>query len=564
MNPSMNPVGDPLEEQVDQPGPTEAGRPGGERRQWRRDPVLLAALVATAAPFVVAVFGLLTKAWDMQAFDDNAVIELTTREAFTRPQLVGQVSHLVTRSLGPMMFWALAPFYWLTGGRSVGLWIGAAFWSCAAALTTVVLAWRRRGRGLALLTAALQLVLIATLGPHQYADPWNPSLTLLPLATVFMLAWGLAEGADWLAVPAVVLASYEAQTHLSMVIPTGVMILVALGFRWRLRAGVAPPATGTRAWVRPIVPLRRNALIAALVVGVVLWLPPVIDVALHPPGNLARVAKYTLTSRDHQTTLGDGVGAARFVVGIPPWFATGGPANDPNGLAVVAGAPVLPLGALLLVGFGVVAIRRRQRDLAVPLVVVGALVVAVVLSVWRLVGGFYLYVIGWAAVVSFLVWLVVLWSTWAECRPLVPRSWRSALPAVALVALGATTVHASAGSLDPPDDLAYGQVIAEASGAIRQALGSTRTVALRFGEQRTNESTSLDQALVLDLVRQGYEVFTPGEGKWYPERDRSPPSGTPVVWFTGRDSGGNAPAPPDTRRLGIIGDVALDLGSTGP
>ena len=142
----------------------------------------------------------------------------------------------------------------------------------------LLIARRRGGRPLLWWTALLLVALLA-MGPVAF-DVWNPSVTLLPFTLTLMLAWCVAC-LDWWALPWLVLTgTFAVQTHVGLApgVMTALVVAVGVGV-WRRRRAVAG-GRGTRTLVD------RGWMSVSAAVGVVLWLPPIIQQVTSPDRNL--------------------------------------------------------------------------------------------------------------------------------------------------------------------------------------------------------------------------------------------------------------------------------------
>ena len=114
-------------------------------------------------------------------------------------------------------------------------------------------------------------------GQLLLTQPWNPYLPLLAWLVVLLATWSVLCGDSLMLVPLVVAGSLCAQTHVPYLVPCAVLTIGALVFatwqggRWRV--------AGSRRW------LDRNVVVA-VVIGVVLWVPPLIDQLTNDPGNV--------------------------------------------------------------------------------------------------------------------------------------------------------------------------------------------------------------------------------------------------------------------------------------
>jgi hypothetical protein len=348
----------------------------GLRRRPAENWLVLATGGAAALPVIVAVAAALSNRW--VPLQDDGIIVLRSWDVLTdQSPLVGQYSQATLKSVGnayspgPLLYWLLALPVRLFGFVAVAVTIGLL--NIASIMGTVALA-RRRGGVAFMFATALALVLMCRSLPEEvFVSPFNPTVPILPCTLLVFLAWSLACGEIRLLPVTALVASFVTQTHLSYVpLTAGLLAIGAGGLVYRRRrARRRPDGIGARPWV----------LAAALVV-VVCWVPPVIDVVVHDPSNVEVLARTAVADRPKV-----GAEAAWHAVvrafGVPPWWlhhrvdALGrflDTARAPHALSVVSS--LLVVGGLLFVA--VVAWRRRSDAAAAPalaLVLVGAFAV---------------------------------------------------------------------------------------------------------------------------------------------------------------------------------------------
>jgi hypothetical protein len=465
--------------------------------------------VAAALPFVVSAVDAAVIGW--MPYGDDAVIATRSLDVFTHHSpLVGQWSSGPAEVVGspaytpgPMLFWLLSlPARFLP---VESLPITIALLNVAATMGAVALAYRRGGRVFMVATAVAIPVMLASLPAQTYNDVWNPSVPLPSLMLLIFLAWSLGCGEHRLLPLTVLVGSFVVATHLSYLPPALAALIV----------GVAGLAVWRRSRSRESRPSMWRWVIAAALIGVASWIPPVIDEVEHSPGNLA-VLRAAATADTSKLGLKAGAHAVVQTVGVPPWWlrAPRGPlerigdvSTRPAGVAIVSALLALAgLAAIMLT-----ALRRRRHDVVVAGVLCLALLAAVALDVAstpnETVDTLY-YTIRWASVAGMFVWLVLGWSIGtlfvrAPVRAPHPR----------LAALGVAATAAVAGvvafAADPPTE-PYEAVRASservvddltAGGAIRVDSSGGVFLAVQF-----------QAGIVYSLRRDGHEVVAPAMG----------------------------------------------------
>jgi hypothetical protein len=400
--------------------------------RWLVATLLLVPLGVAALVLIVAVGG------EYMPISDHALLELKTRDIGHHAVSTGLYSRDLWSHPGPAQFYVLAVPYHLVGSRAIGLPLGALMVNGLATAGMVVIAYRRGGVPLVLLTGIGCALVMRALGPDFLRDPWSPYLPVLPFGLLILLAWEMTCGTAWAFPLAAAVASFCAQTHVGFVLIAFPLVLwgAAWLFAVTLRRGRRNPGTRTGEG-------RRLAYATALaaVITAVMWLPPLIEELSRSRGNISRTVDWFRAAREGTHSLGDGlrVVGGQFTI-APPWLTGNaelqGLAGEP---ALLFATPV----ALLLVPFALAALvfwrRRRTVEFRLFATVSFALVVGVV-SVTRTVGIVYDYRLRWLWVTAMLASVTTAWAVWT----LIPADWSRratrVLAGVALAAIAALTV----------------------------------------------------------------------------------------------------------------------------
>jgi hypothetical protein len=510
-------------------GPDSAvqGRPrrwAGPAATWvvERWLVLMTGLLA-AIPIIVAMVHAISVGW--APVGDDALIAVRSYDVLSsHPPLVGMpaggatgVVHEQAYHLGPMLFWLLALPARFLGPSSLPVTVGIV--SVASVMGTVGLAHRRGGRPLMFATAIALPLMLTSLPTVAYGGVWNPGAPLLAFALLVFLAWSLACGEYRLLPLAVAAASFAVQCHLTYLLPALATLAVGVGGLFllkspaRRRAGARAP--GRRA-ARERKELRRW-VVAAIVVGLVCWSAPLLDQAVHRPGNLVVLER---AARAAHEKLGSDVGwhAVVHSVGVRPWWL-----EEPRGALQRIGDLRAPIGAASLVSSlfvlaGLVWVtvagwRRRRRDVVAAGVLGLALCAAIFLcaasvpvSAFATVG----YALWWASPAGMCIWLMLGWSVatllapvhrLASLRP--PRL--AAAAAACAVVLVAVLVAASADWQDQ-----YFREMRAISAALDAKVPRGRPVRVEVSLRvDTFMATGFRAGIVYSLRRDGRTVTAP-------------------------------------------------------
>ncbi|HET6949830.1 MAG TPA: hypothetical protein VFI47_05630, partial [Acidimicrobiales bacterium] len=194
---------------VDRPTPAV-----GDDRRAR-----LLALALALLPFAVSAVALVLAVGGRYVpSSDHAMTEMQIRDVGRHDVLVGLYSRADWNHPGPMIFYLLAPFYWLTGGLAIGMNLGALAINGGSVAGMGLIARRRGGTPLMLLTLLGCTLLLRTLGAEFAHDPWNCFITTLPFGLMIFLAWSMWCGEAWALPVGAVVATFLTQTHIGFVV----------------------------------------------------------------------------------------------------------------------------------------------------------------------------------------------------------------------------------------------------------------------------------------------------------------------------------------------------------
>ncbi|MGQ0805113.1 MAG: hypothetical protein ACT4PI_14780 [Actinomycetota bacterium] len=413
----------------------QESRPGAVR-----DRRFLLVLALTLLPLLVSAVALVVDVGTTyHAWGDQALIELQTRDVSRHPVLVGLYSREGWNHFGPALFYLLAVPYHLTGGNSIGLHLGALLINGAAIAGMAVIAKRRGGTPLLLLSLLGTAVLVRTLGPDFLHDPWVPFIAVLPFGLLVFLAWAMTSGDAWALPVGVGVAVFCMQTHAGYVLIA--LPLVLAGAAWLVVGSV-------RAGQPARTDLRRAGLVAAAVVAVA-SIPPAIEQLTNSPGNLTEVAEYTNQGDpdEGRQTWADGARVAGDQFTLTPEWVTGADAANPftGEPAALDTTPVPGLLVPFLLAV-IVAIRRRWTDAARLGGTVATALVLGVLSITRVIGNLFVYRLRWTWVLGMLAIVTVAWVGWKllSARTAAAERWLAPVALAVLVPVSAVSAVSAA------------------------------------------------------------------------------------------------------------------------
>jgi hypothetical protein len=422
-------------------------------------PRLVGVLAAVlAVPLVVGVVAVRRPTWSPVL--DLAMTELRLRDVGTSHTpligLPGRIGTLAEQGShpGPLSFYVLAPVYRLFGSTAWAMQLGTAVLNIGAMAASLWLASRRGGRALVLAVAPLLGVLALGYGIGPLLEPWNPYLPVLWWFVVLLAVWSVVAGDVAMLPVAVVAGSFCAQTHLpylGLAGGLGAVALAALAWRWWR-------ADGEHAERRRIV----RWTVLGVGIGVLLWIPPVLDQAVHDPGNVSLLADHLGTPSEPTVGPRRGVELALLHLDVFSFVrdtgsgATGSlvdASSDPDG-SIAPG--LLALAAWAVAATWAAAHRRAHGALVQLHLVVGAALALGAVSMSRIFGKVWYYLMLWAWGTAAMVVLAIGWTIVAAVGPRLRNRQRATASRVAAgVAAGAlvlTTVVfvADAIDVDPP------------------------------------------------------------------------------------------------------------------
>lgn len=413
--------------------------PDVRARWYQRPPLTPCALGLILLPFAVGVVVLVVAAGDYQPAHDIAQMELRIRDVGSHEVLLGPYSRDGWYHPGPAIFYLLAVPYRLTASSSLGLYLGGLVINAGSVVGMAVIARRRGGEPLMLITLLASGLLVMSLGADLVRDPWNPSVTVLPFGLMIFLTWAMTCGDRWAFPAGVVVASFVAQTHVGYTVLA--LPLLAWGAAWlvapTVRAAWARRAAAGR-WLNSdasaedttlasdLPPPRLvdswRVLVKSVAIGgvlfVLLWAPPVVEQLTGSSGNLGDIAHWFRTSEESAHTLGDSwrVMSTQFSL-TPDWItgtSTTALSDEPTALYVGPSVPVM----LALIGIAGWFLWQRgdaaARRFLLTLLVAFALGFV---AVTRTTGIAFAYRLQWVQVLGMTTGVVMGWGGWLALRP---------------------------------------------------------------------------------------------------------------------------------------------------
>jgi hypothetical protein len=355
-------------------------------------------------PFIVALVVLAQEHW--YPILDLAMTEIRVRDvSSSHPPLIGLVGRIGPLGRqgshpGPMSFWALWPFYRAFGASAWATEVAAVALHVIAMATALWIALRRGGIRLVVAVAALLAVLTHAYGPSTLTQAWNPYMPVLFFVVFLLAVWSVvADDLPMLPV-AVAAGSFCAQTHVpyfGLTVSLGTFaVAYAAWSAYRRRARDRNAPRRFTAW-----------LLIAAGLAAILWTPPVLDQIFHTPGNLSVLSDYFRHPPEPPVGLRDALDV--LLVHLNPLRLLQPLVTEDQ--TRTSGA-ILPGILFLGVWVASVTVARRlghRALLRLHLVVAVALVLALV-SMSRIFGLVWYYLVLWAWGINALMLLATGWT----------------------------------------------------------------------------------------------------------------------------------------------------------
>lgn len=457
--------------------PTDATAPATRDRTWT---TLVVGMLALGA--CIASVRLARSTWDPAS--DLALAELAVRRVGTgHTPLLGAYSRYGWAHPGPALWYLLAPWYRISGARSGALLAGVFLIDLAAVSTALTVLLRRAGARVTCVASLLLLPLLVGIGTNDLLIPWNARVYVLPLLALAVLAWSAGLGdTRWGLASVVAVGAFVAQAH------AGTLLLVGLCTLWAI-GGIRHHSH------------RARVLVPALVVGLIVWLPTLIDVIAHRGGNLGTLLGFSLGAEGTRT--GYGVAWARLADTLSPraFWITGQHATvELDGTLSPRGGTPWALAGLVL-GLVVAHRQRAQRVVALALLAAAFDLVSLV-SVAQVRPPVFPYLVGYLQVAG---WLTCT-AAFAGLLTALPagsadRFVRALAPAlVVAVVAGLIVTGLRAPAPEPADGALVADLLPDATRGIRDC----RAVDVRTVEGYTASGAA--QGVALQWVRAGRVV----------------------------------------------------------
>ena len=395
---------------------------------------------------------------------------------------------------GASMAYVMYPVYLLFGRTSFGMLVSLLMVHVVGIVSALHLGKKFGGQAFAIILALGMALMIRSLSPRFFLEPWNVWVPVFAFFVFVLLIWGHVLGVHRCFPLAIAVGSFCVQTHISYV-PL-VFGLLAVSLFWRIYEDRS-------ATPRAFAPLRRS-LKWSVLIGVVMWLPPVIEQLRPGPGNLHRLWQHFTDPPSDTVGYRAALKAMLGEFNLAGPFVTGpgkAPYDAPNLLGFAGFSLIIIIGAWL-------ALRRRDRlVLSLQCVMMTTTLIGLV-STARIFGHFYDYVIRWMWTLAVL-WLVAsIWSMWRAVGSRSDKShrdkrWMAMVLAMLTIAATTSGAIASVGA-NPP----YGQdskLVGGLAPQLTKVLSRQTDYLLRWHDPAALGGTAF--GLLLELERHGEHLF---------------------------------------------------------
>jgi hypothetical protein len=442
---------------------------------------------------------------------DRAIFALLVKDAATGSfPSVGQYSWHGWNHPGALIFYVFAPFHWLSGGASWGLFVGVAFYSCAVLVLIAWLGYRLRGTWGSALGVATLVACWVSLGRIASVDAWTPFLAL-PLFILFCFAaLGVTErdrASMWLLW---VSGAVVVQVHIGYLPLVGLVGLVACIIFWWTGGN-------QRSITRPIA-------------TAMLLFSPYLFHLRQAVRNLGDLAQYFVTTDEPSIGLARALQVMSFEMSPQASWLAG-----PSEVGLVGEAPPSSLTWFVGVVLGLLAMTlwvwrspenspRHKYLYSAPLV--WTMLVAGTVAVSQVRGYLFPYVVLWRSVIVIFVLAWIMGVALANTT-------KFRQPMITVVAMGLFALNIGGAILPATDNQSVTSDADNVHLAVKQAVdfhGAQRAdgpIMLRLGD---GGLVGLYPALVYDFEERGIASgIEPGIEWVFGDRVLTKPAST--VWF---------------------------------
>lgn len=273
------------------------GRSNMRSRQWK---MLEAGPIALLVVAAALIFGSLLVGVSSKLYwaGDYAIFMVDMFHASEFQQALGISSRFGWAHPGPINYYLLLPWYWLSSAGEQGLVAGTFFYNTLFLMGATCIVGFLAGRVLAALfiISAVGFIYVS-MGAGSFFDVLLPSATLFPWLLAVTLASLVAIKGLRYTPLLVVTLTYVTQMHVAFWVPSAVLGLSAVGLSVYHKR-----------------PMRMDVIygVASLILGFALWLPPILQIE-----NLRAIFDFFLSRPASEHTAWDAFRALLVLAGQP-------------------------------------------------------------------------------------------------------------------------------------------------------------------------------------------------------------------------------------------------------
>ncbi len=346
---------------------------------------------------------------------DDATLETRVVNASRNVQYLGPYSRFGWNHPGPVYFYILLPFYRSFAMGTQGLYVGAVFINILAVLMLLFFLYKSENNYFFFLTAFLfSLYIYGFLGLHVFRDTWNPHVTILPFAAFIFASVHLSCGHFKVLPLSILLASFVLQTHVAYA-PVVVAIFLVSILLYILEK-LKEQKKITSLFSKDV--LKTIGISAGIFM--ILWILPIIEALKNPPGNLLKLIYYFSHSKVTHS-ISEAAAAVSSIANVPliKFLNFLSPGLEFSSKSLLITLFLLQLLAVIAAGIYLWASKRKYQ-FNLLLFGLSGLIISVI-SVTKITGEIYSYLIQWMSVIGFINWCTILFTFFCLLTALLKR-----------------------------------------------------------------------------------------------------------------------------------------------
>ena len=412
--------------------------------------------LAVILPGIVAVLSMVGVDW--YPTGDISHTELMLRSFPSHPPLIGVAARVGDdinnqgSTPGASMAYLMLPVYLLFLRTSFALLLSTLIVHIAAIVGALYVTKKIAGIKAVVFLAFVLAVMVRSLAPDFFLEPWNVWLPVFAFALFLLLIWGVALGRHAMLPAAVGVGFFCLQTHISYVpMVIGLLVLATVWTIYLSRRPAHPTVLAIDVDSSKVLPMAgwKRSIGWSVMIGGLMWIPPVIEQTRPGTGNLRRLWEHFSDPPTDTVGLKAAVKAMMGELNLAGPFLTGSnraPTDAPNLVGFAAFVIVVLVGMWA-------AYARRDRAVATLQAVMAVATAIGLVATARIFGTFYDYVIRWMWILA-VIWLAVsLWAIalwWRDSGSLRRLGPRTGFVAGAIVALAVVNGAVSSVGAEPP------------------------------------------------------------------------------------------------------------------